>query len=250
MSGVYKHASYEFQVIKEIGGGGFGKVFSVSLPTCDYKYALKIFAPIREIAEASCLSDGELLERFHQEIWYQISCRHDNIATICVFQDSDHPFFVMDIADYDLKTAIDENILSTSEKIKAILDVMNGLEYLHSKEWFHRDIKPANILCFNGTYKLSDFGLIKNAGNAKNPKDVMSAIGLRLGTNGYMAPEVMEACIYSKLSDIYALGVVIAQLNIPGFDVIVDNCTKYIPRQRYQSISSLRDAVLKEIENA
>lgn len=243
----YKHSSYEFSVVRKIGGGGFGEVFEVSLPTCNFKYALKKFAPQKDIAEASFLSEGELLARFSQEMRYQTTCNHKNIASICIVHAGETPFFVMELADSDLDNLIKKNSISKEEKINVILDVIDGLEYLHSKGWLHRDIKPANILLFNGIYKISDFGLIKNLSTKKHPNDVMSAIGLRLGTQGYMSPEVLVACDYSVLSDIYALGAIISQLQIPELDAIASKCSSYKPTSRYQSVADVKRDVLGAI---
>ena len=134
------------------------------------------------------------------------------------------------------------------EKIKVILDVLDGLEYLHNKGLVHRDIKPENILLFNGVYKISDFGLIKNLAPNAHPNDVMSAIGLCLGTTRYMAPEVEEAAHYSHLSDIFALGVVMSQLHITELASIANKCTSQTVRFRYQSIAEIRNDILRVIK--
>lgn len=244
----YRHSSYEFRVVKRIGGGGFGEVFEVSLPSCTYKYALKKFSPNKEVAKASFLSEGELLARFSQEIRYQTKCHHKNVVPICVVHGGESPFFIMDLADNDLETLIKRNALSQNEKVKVILDIIDGLEYLHKNNWVHRDIKPANVLLFAGTYKLSDFGLIKNLSASKNPNDVMSAIGICLGTQGYMAPEVLAAADYSFLSDIYALGAIISELQIHELDNIANKCTSHRPSSRYQSVAEIRKAILREIK--
>lgn len=244
----YKHSSYEFHVVKRIGGGGFGEVFEVFLPTCNFKYALKKFSPQKEISKASFLSDGELLARFSQETRYQTMCTHKNIVSICVVHGGQAPFFVMDLADDDLETLIKKNSLSKDDKIKVILDVIDGLEYLHQNNWLHRDIKPANVLLFNGIYKISDFGLIKNLSTTKNPHDVMSAIGICLGTQGYMAPEVLAAADYSILSDIYALGAIISELQIHELDSIANKCTSHRPSSRYQTVAEIRNAILRTIK--
>ncbi len=245
---VYRHSSYEFQVVDKIGAGGFGEVYEVSLPTCDFRYALKRFAPQKNIAEASLFSEGELLERFRQEMRYQTNCTHKNIVSICVVHQGDAPFFVMDLADSDLNKLIKKDLLSNEEKIKVILDVLDGLEYLHNKGLVHRDIKPENILLFNGVYKISDFGLIKNLAPNAHPNDVMSAIGLCLGTTRYMAPEVEEAAHYSHLSDIFALGVVMSQLHITELASIANKCTSQTVRFRYQSIAEIRNDILRVIK--
>jgi len=245
---IYRHSSYEFHVVKKIGAGGFGEVYEVALPSCSFKYALKRFAPQKHIAEASLLSDGELLERFSQEMRYQTTCIHKNIVPICIVHQGASPFFVMDLADSDLSSLIQNNKLSKDEKIKVIFDVMAGLEFLHNRGLIHRDMKPENILLFNGVYKISDFGLIKNLNPKKHPNDVMSAIGICLGTKRYMAPEVAEAAIYSHLSDIFALGVIISEMQITELDTIANKCTAHRVSSRYQSIADIRADILRVLK--
>lgn len=244
----FKHSSYEFTVIRTIGNGGFGEVYEVSLPTCNFKYALKKFNPTKEIADASCLSEGELVARFDQEMRYQSNCRHDNIVPICIVHSGETPFFVMDLADSDLRTLIDDGNLSYSEKIKIILDIISGLECIHNQGLIHRDLKPANILKFNDTYKISDFGLIKNTNvKTQHPNDVMSAIGLCLGTANYMAPEIHSG-VYTPLGDIYALGVIIDELQIAVLNGIATKCSNRRPVDRYQSAAEIRDAILEVLK--
>lgn len=244
----FKHSHYEFTAVRRIGNGGFGEVFEVSLPTCNFKYALKKFNPIKEIADASCLSEGELIARFNQEMRYQSTCRHDNIVPICIVHGGEAPFFVMDLADSDLKDLINKGTLSDDEKIKIVLDIVAGLEHIHDKGWIHRDLKPANILNFNNTYKISDFGLIKNTNvNTQHPHDVMSAIGLRLGTETYMAPEINSG-EYTHLGDIYALGVIIDELQINVLNKIAIKCSNRRPVNRYQSAAEIRDAILEVLK--
>ena len=78
---MYRHSSYEFKVERVIGAGAFGKVYEVSLPTCNFRYALKKFAPRPHIRDSSAFVDGELLQRFSQEIKYQTECNHKNIVS-------------------------------------------------------------------------------------------------------------------------------------------------------------------------
>ena len=39
--------------------------------------------------------------------------------------------------------------------------IVDGLAYVHSKNYIHRDIKPENILLINGVPKITDFGLTR-----------------------------------------------------------------------------------------
>lgn len=243
---VYTHSSYEFHVVRKLGSGAFGEVYEVSLLTCKFKYALKKFSPQRNIAEASVFSEGELIKRFSQETRYQTNCHHKNIVPICVVHLGDTPFFVMDLADSDLSTLLANDSLKRDERIKAILDIIDGLEYIHNKGLVHRDLKPQNVLVFNGVYKISDFGLIKSV--TANNNDVVTAIRVRLGTEDYMAPELKLAGHYSHLTDIFSLGVIISEFKIHELDKVVDKCTNRTVRFRYQSVSEVRNEILRAIK--
>ena len=85
--------------------------------------------------------------------------------------------------------------------------VLEGLVYLHSLKIVHRDLKPANVLLDAGVAKLADFGCSKVA--AETSVETSSAIGTAL----YCAPELLsEAPSYGTASDIWSLGITVAQL--------------------------------------
>lgn len=83
---------------------------------------------------------------------------------------------------------------------------MSGLHYLHGKGYAHRDIKPENILLSeNFVLKLADFGfscLLKG-------KDGKGILKTKLGTEGYMAPEIPMKKYEGKTIDIFACGVIL-----------------------------------------
>lgn len=84
-----------------------------------------------------------------------------------------------------------------------------GLQYLHSKEVVHRDIKPMNILLSKqrNVTTLTDFGMSR--------KKVLSKEGPDLdGTIEYMAPERLMDENYSYPSDIWSMGVVVAEASL------------------------------------
>jgi serine/threonine protein kinase len=76
-----------------------------------------------------------------------------------------------------------------------------GMEYLHSKNIMYRDLKPENLLIFeNGYIKLTDFGLAKEI-----REDELSRT--EAGTTIYYAPEMVLKDGYTKMIDIWAIGV-------------------------------------------
>ncbi|WLF77265.1 Protein kinase C signaling pathway involved MAPKK protein [Lodderomyces elongisporus] len=94
----------------------------------------------------------------------------------------------------DPTNRINEKVLG-----KIANSILNGLDYLHSKNIIHRDIKPSNVLLdTKGAVKLCDFGV---SGEAVN-----SLASTFVGTQYYMAPERIMGKDYSISSDIWSLG--------------------------------------------
>ena len=83
------------------------------------------------------------------------------------------------------------NRLDQEEALRIFKQIIEGYQYLKSKEIVHRDLKPENILLkyVDGKkqVKISDFGFSKIV---QNFDKVM--LKTRLGSNVYMSPEVLE----------------------------------------------------------
>lgn len=105
--------------------------------------------------------------------------------------------------------------LSNKTKLKILLDISNGLQFMHENLFLHRDIKPHNILlCVleneeeKVIAKLGDFGsaskLLMN-----DQGDVLPCCLPTSGTSGYVAPEVLAEEEYELPSDIFAFAVII-----------------------------------------
>jgi len=196
--------SKEYKIIKELGRGAFGKVYQV-LNENKY-YALKKI----ELIEFS----EEELELYENEAKILSSI---NNAHIVKYYDSskDNEFFYI-LMEYcegsDLKQLIKDH-KSKKEKIdektvySIIFDICLGIKEIHQKNLIHRDLKPDNI--FIDKYKMikiGDFGISKLLDN--NDKYAKSIVG----TNNYMAPEVIKGDKYNNKVDIWALGCIIYEL--------------------------------------
>lgn len=142
-----------------------------------------------------------------------------------------------------------------SEKVSRTYfhQMMNGLHYMHAKGYAHRDIKPENILLGRDfVLKLADFGfscLIKG-------KDGSGILHTKLGTEGYMAPEVVTKNYEGAKADIFAAGVILfimyagnppfekASLNDPYFKLIKEKnfVTFWKAHSRRRPLNYFRDS--------
>lgn len=111
------------------------------------------------------------IKRFEREVKYQAECSHDNVVHIYIHHlNAENPWFVMGLAQSDLRTELNSHILADDEKLNVLRMVFSGVKYIHEKGMLHRDLKPENILRYSDKcYKISDFGLIKNSTQKHNP---------------------------------------------------------------------------------
>lgn len=124
----------------------------------------------------------------------------------------------------DMRHLIRSRTQLTEPEVKYFaLNILNGIQYLHSQLIIHRDIKLENILLCGDDLvpKITDFGL---AVKLKSPEDcIVEAIG----TPNYMAPEVLMKKCYSYSADIWSFGVLIYTLFVgrPAFETTKINNT-------------------------
>lgn len=250
MDGV--HGNYQFKIIDRIGQGGFGYVekidlFNIAGHKCGV-YARKcLLGNFEDQAD-------EFRRRFEREVTYQAYCNHTNVAHIYICNlKATQPWFIMDLADSDLQKDIDSQALSMKQKINAMDMVLQGVAHIHEKNYLHRDIKPNNVLRFDSTYKISDFGLVKNLDSAVE-SEVLTKITTWMGAQKYWAPEVSAAAKYSIHSDIYSLGVLMEDIGFPhpsSISDVIKKSTQRRPYDRYANVEDMRKdfiAAAKELK--
>ncbi|KAL4490899.1 hypothetical protein ABPG72_008635 [Tetrahymena utriculariae] len=124
--------------------------------------------------------------------------------------------------------------------------ILEGIEFLHSKNIIYRDLKPENILLdMNGYVKLADFGLSK----VLKSKDQLNYTFC--GSHEYMAPEMIQKKGHTFAVDYYSLGVLLYELvaGIPPFssdnktDLLEKALTKEVKFPPKQFSSQLQDFI-------
>ncbi len=191
-----------YRIEKQIGEGGFAKVYLATDLQLDRKVAIKILS-------SQMSQDPEFLERFKKEARAIASFEHPNILSIYDYGEFEgDPYLVMPYIDGGtLHERLKRSPLSTEEVGRMLEQMCSALDYAHERNVIHRDIKPQNMLMRNdGRLLLTDFGIAKLVTN-----DAANSMTRPMGTINYMSPEQFDGHV-SRQSDIYSQGVVLYQM--------------------------------------
>eukprot|EP01091_Cochliopodium_minus_P003603 TRINITY_DN13592_c0_g1_i1.p1 TRINITY_DN13592_c0_g1~~TRINITY_DN13592_c0_g1_i1.p1 ORF type:complete len:422 (+),score=134.69 TRINITY_DN13592_c0_g1_i1:1466-2731(+) len=193
----------DFQILRLVGQGGFGKVFQVQHKESKKIYAMKAFKK-KFLIEKNCV-DGTFAER---NILQYLSFPFI-VSLHYAFQTSGRVYIVMDWINggqilFHLNN--EKKFLEDDVKIWAS-ELLLGLEKLHSIGIIHRDLKPENILLDSeGHIVITDFGLAKDNVHLDNEASTFC------GTVEYLAPEVLKGNSYGKPSDCWSFGALVYDL--------------------------------------
>lgn len=196
----------DFDIGRELGKGAFGSVAIVKRKEDGKTYAMKR-------VKISQLGTKER-ENALNEVRILASLSHPNIIgykEAFFDEDSKTLNIVMEFADDgDLESKIQKNIKtrgSFQEKDlwSYLVQIVNGLKYLHDSKIMHRDLKCANIFMMkNGVIKLGDLNVSKIV--------KMGLAHTQTGTPYYASPEVWADKPYDYKSDIWSVGCVMYEL--------------------------------------
>ncbi|CAN7113285.1 unnamed protein product [Brassica rapa subsp. narinosa] len=192
----------DFEVMKVVGKGAFGKVYQVRKKETSEIFAMKV------------MRKDKIMEKNHAEY---MKAERDILTKI------DHPFIVQ------LKYSF-----QTKYRLYLVLDFINGghlffqlyhqglfreelarvytaeiisaVSHLHEKGIMHRDLKPENILMdVDGHVMLTDFGLAKEFEENTRSNSMC-------GTTEYMAPEIVKGKGHDKAADWWSVGILLYEM--------------------------------------
>jgi serine/threonine protein kinase len=182
----------KYTFIKDLGSGGFGKVFLAKEKVSNRFVAIKQLLNKNKSEQEDIIHEIETISKFD----------NPNIVTYYHhFWEDEVLYLVMEYCSGgSLRDKLSSNSITTSQTIEWIQTLASCLRIIHKKGIIHHDIKPDNIVFSqNGTIKIADFGVAN-----KN-----------IGTRAYMSPEAFIWDVDSTNDpriDIYALGVTLMEL--------------------------------------
>jgi len=133
-------------------------------------------------------------------LWKRVAGHRHVVDLLETFADERSVYFVMERCAYSLHDMMKQKgQLLESPFLVNVLEMLLALQHCHSVKVVHRDVKPANLLVsFDGTMKLSDFGLAE--------LETEDGIVGHAGTAPFMSPEMLHGQRYNHKTDIWSLG--------------------------------------------
>lgn len=207
----------DFDVLKLLGSGSYGRVLQVRNKKDKMLYAIKVLSKEN-------LKKSNNLKRFKMEVEILKRVSYPLLIELKQIFDTEDNYYL--VTEYlpggSLMNHLKNEVYFLEEKAKFYLcELIIVLEYLHGVNIIYRDLKPENILISRtGHIKLVDFGLSKI--------EIRDRTYSFCGTTNYIAPEVFKGKGYNREVDWWSLGAVYYELLLgkPPFSEITEKSKK------------------------
>ena len=184
---------------QDIGEGNFGKVKLGIHKITGEEFAIKILnkEQIKIKMKNTIFKENEIITKFN----------HINVIFVfAIIEDDENYYIVMEycktgeLFDY----IVAHQYLSEEESSVLFYQLINGVEYIHSKGIAHRDLKPENLLLTESNIlKIIDFGL-------SHEFDKINFLATKCGSPSYAAPEIIKGGKYDGFkTDIWCCGIIL-----------------------------------------
>jgi eukaryotic-like serine/threonine-protein kinase len=189
-----------FELLAKLGDGSVGSVYKAWDSVLRKHVALKILNP----------GNDANIEIARREVLYAQQLQHPGFIRIHdVVEHAGVTCISMEYVDgKTLRSLLISDVPLPPVFVSELgIQICDALSYAHSAGIAHCDIKPENILLDNGRVRLADFGHSISFASRVDASQTR-------GTPGYMSPEQKQALPVDHLTDIYSLGLVLAEATI------------------------------------
>ncbi|QPG74502.1 hypothetical protein FOA43_001832 [Brettanomyces nanus] len=225
-----KLSPLDFQFCECIGEGSYSKVYKGVYLRNHRTYAVKV------LSKAHIQRENKRKYVNIEKNTMSILGRHPGIVTLYyTFQDSKSLYFVIDMAKNGELLSLIQRLGSLSEQLSRyyMIQLVDALEFVHSKEIIHRDLKPENILLTHDwKLMITDFGAAKilkggeggengvefdgddakSEGSSGSTENCVASNGSFVGTAEYVSPELLKHNVCGFEGDLWALGCIAYQM--------------------------------------
>jgi predicted Ser/Thr protein kinase len=226
-----------YEIVALLGRGGMGAVYRAIDTRLNRPVAVKVV-------------DEEFSERFQHEARAISSLNH---PAVCTLYDVGANYLVMELIEGDtLAGTLKSGPLPVNRAVEYGAQIARGLAAAHAKGVVHRDLKPANIMVTRTGAKVLDFGVAKVG---MLPGETVTASRAIVGTVAYMAPGQLAGQSADHRTDIFALGLILAEMltgartgqRAPVFPAhvpprlarVVERCLSTDPDDRWQAVADV-----------
>jgi serine/threonine-protein kinase len=264
----------KYPITEVLGKGAMGIVYRGWDPVIKRPVAIKTIR--KELIDDDDKAES-LSMRFQREAQAAGALSHPGIVAVYEYgEDQEFAYIAMEYVEGNSLREYLARGASFDERdtVSIMSQLLDALEFAHSREVWHRDIKPANIIVMsNGRIKLADFGIARIESAERTRTNVI------MGTPGYIAPEIYLGGVVDHRLDIFASGVLFYHLlaghppfrgrpeavmhdvcyhdpippseadpkhRWPHYDDVVARALQKAPAGRYASAAAFRAAILAE----
>ncbi|MFL5895331.1 MAG: serine/threonine-protein kinase [Thermoleophilaceae bacterium] len=188
-----------YRLDEVLGRGGMAIVWAATDLQLERRVAIKLISDV-------LATDPRFVARFEREARLAAGLTHPNLVKVFDYSaEGDRPLLVMELVPGGTLAGARGSV---DDPVALARDLLDALAHIHAAGILHRDIKPANVLLdANGSPRLTDFGIARG-----EEQTGLTLTGQIMGTLRYIAPEVAAGEPSSRRSDLYSLGVLLAEV--------------------------------------
>jgi serine/threonine protein kinase len=194
-----------YRIVRDIDGGGQGRVYLAKDERLGRMVALKALSP-------DLTADPSHRERLRREARAAAALSHPGICTVYALEEFDGELYIASefIDGHTLRVEIKQRRPTANEVVTVGRDLARALGHAHNSGITHRDLKPENVMrTRDGQLKIVDFGLARIETPAGDRDAFLTQPGTVMGTPDYMAPEQLNGQRADARADVWAFGVVL-----------------------------------------
>ncbi|WKX99607.1 hypothetical protein Q1695_014468 [Nippostrongylus brasiliensis] len=215
----------DFELLKVLGKGGYGKVFQVKKTTGSDKgkiFAMKVLQKATIVRNQKDTAHTKAERNILEAVKSPFIC-----DLLYAFQTGGKLYLILEyLSGGELFMHLEREGMFLEDTAAFYLsEIVVSLEHLHRQGIIYRDLKPENILLdARGHVKLTDFGLCKEAIEGDQKTHTFC------GTIEYMAPEILMRCGHGKAVDWWSLGALMFDMLTGGPPFTAENRKKTIDK--------------------